>query len=244
MNFILARQDRFTVYDLAYLARLRRWRESVAPHDFKHLDAVRRTTGGPVGDVGRLAEESRTDRGGRDRAEGLHALGAVIVEAMNGAAWNAQRLPWPNLDPFALHEKAPKTVKNVLTVLNTLMKQAVEWNVIDRQPCTIRLLPIHKGSGGFDDFEEFERLVTAAKSSAAKSYLIVLLGGEAGLRCGEIMALEWTDIDLAKRQLCVQRSDGDLGTTQRYMHLSSAALDAAIRLLDTGPSGRSFGDIG
>jgi integrase len=26
----------------------------------------------------------------------------------------------------------------------------------------------------------------------------------------------------------------DLGTTQRYMHLSSAALDAAIRLLETG----------
>jgi site-specific recombinase XerD len=27
----------------------------------------------------------------------------------------------------------------------------------------------------------------------------------------------------------------DLGTTQRYMHLSPAALDAAIRLLETGP---------
>jgi site-specific recombinase XerD len=26
----------------------------------------------------------------------------------------------------------------------------------------------------------------------------------------------------------------DLGTTQRYMHLSRAALDAAIRLLETG----------
>jgi len=35
----------------------------------------------------------------------------------------------------------------------------------------------------------------------------VLLGGEAGLRCGEMMALAWTDVDLAKRQLCVQRSD-------------------------------------
>ena len=41
----------------------------------------------------------------------------------------------------------------------------------------------------------------------AQTYLIVLLGGEAGLRCGEIMALEWTDIDLHKRQLCVARSE-------------------------------------
>jgi integrase len=35
----------------------------------------------------------------------------------------------------------------------------------------------------------------------------VLLGGEAGLRCGEMMALEWSDVDLTKRQLRVQRSD-------------------------------------
>jgi integrase len=35
--------------------------------------------------------------------------------------------------------------------------------------------------------------------SEALAFLVVLLGGEAGLRCGEIMALEWTDIDFAKR---------------------------------------------
>jgi integrase len=30
--------------------------------------------------------------------------------------------------------------------------------------------------------------------------------GEAGLRCGEIMTLEWNDVDLGKRQVCIQRS--------------------------------------
>ena len=35
----------------------------------------------------------------------------------------------------------------------------------------------------------------------------MLLGGEAGLRCGEMIALEWVDVDLAKRQLCVRHSD-------------------------------------
>ena len=34
-----------------------------------------------------------------------------------------------------------------------------------------------------------------------------LLGGEAGLRCGEMMALEWTDVNFTKQQLCIQRSD-------------------------------------
>jgi len=32
----------------------------------------------------------------------------------------------------------------------------------------------------------------------ALALLVVLLGGEAGLRCGEIMALEWTDITMPK----------------------------------------------
>jgi hypothetical protein len=35
----------------------------------------------------------------------------------------------------------------------------------------------------------------------------------------------------------------DLRTTQRYMHLTPAALDAAIRLLDSSPGQRIFGDI-
>jgi hypothetical protein len=43
--------------------------------------------------------------------------------------------------------------------------------------------------------------------SYSPTHLAVLLGGEAGLRCGEIMALEWTDIDLTKRQLCAARSE-------------------------------------
>ena len=238
-----------------------------------------------------------------------------------------------------LHDRAPKTVNNVLAVLNVLLKKAVEWDVIDRIPCVIRLLPIPKPSAGFYDFDEYERLIQAAKSLDRTTQAIVLLGGDAGLRCGEMMALEWRDVDLQKRQLCVQRSDWkghvtvpkggrlryvpltvrltgalrehrhlrsdrvlcqadgspmsadivkhhveraarraqiaqngvhrlrhtfcshlamrgaparaiqelaghqDLMTTQRYMHLSPAALDSAIRLLDASGMPPGFGDM-
>jgi integrase len=202
----------------------------------------------------------------------------------------------------------------------------------------IRLLPIPKPSAGFYDFDEYERLIQAAKSLDRTTQVIVLLGGDAGLRCGEMMALEWRDVDLQKRQLCVQRSDWkghvtvpkggrlryvpltvrltgalrehrhlrsdrvlcqadgspmsadivkhhverarraqiaqngvhrlrhtfcshlamrgaparaiqelaghqDLMTTQRYMHLSPAALDSAIRLLDASGMPPGFGDM-
>ena len=106
-----------------------------------------------------------------------------------------------------LRDRAPKTVNNVLTVLSVLLRKAVEWDVIDRMPCIIRLVRVSKPSMGFYDFGEYETLIEAARTSGPVPHLIGLLGGEAGLRCGEMIALEWGDVDLAKRQLCIQRSE-------------------------------------
>src|SRR5687768_4333484 len=76
-----------------------------------------------------------------------------------------------------LSTKAAKTVNNILTVLNVLLKKAVEWNVIDRMPCTIRLLRVSKSSTFFYDFEEFERLIVAARATDSRAYLLVLMAG-------------------------------------------------------------------
>jgi hypothetical protein len=59
--------------------------------------------------------------------------------------------------------KSPKTVNNVLTVLNVLLQTAVEWDVLERMPCTIRHLPIPKSTAQFHDFDAYERLVQAAE---------------------------------------------------------------------------------
>ena len=50
---------------------------------------------------------------------------------------------------LALSSRAPKTVNNVLTVLSTLLKRAVEWGELDRLPCVIKLLPNPKLAMGF-----------------------------------------------------------------------------------------------
>jgi integrase len=134
----------------------------------------------------------------------------------------------------AMAAKAIKTVNNTLAVLSVLLKKAVEWDVIDRMPCTVRLLKATHSSPGFHDFDEYERLVEAAKAIDCETHLIVLLGGDAGLRCGEMIALEWRDIDLAKRQVCVERSDWNgqvtvpKGGRLRYVPLTTR-LAAALR---------------
>ncbi len=282
-------------------------------------------------------------RANRQKPSGIAAK-ALILRVHLGPALGHKKLDTiTNEDvqhlKFRLRGKAPKTVNNILTVLNVLLKKAVEWTEIERMPCSIRLVPVPKGATSFYDFDHYERLVEGAQATDGRAYLLVLLSGEAGLRSGEMVALEWGDVDLPKRQLCVQRSawkgqvtapkggrlryvpmtlrlaaalkahrhlrgprvlcqddrqplteklvqtwllraarragltnngphmlrhtfcshlamrgaparaiqelagHKDLSTSQRYMHLTPAALESAIRLLDQ-PSGlRNFGDM-
>jgi integrase len=127
------------------------------------------------------------------------ALGAKRLDAITNE--QVQRLK------LTLADRAPKTVNNVLTLLSTLLKKAVEWGELERLPCTIKLLPNPRKTMGFHDFDQYERLLTIARKRGAETYLMIVLGGDAGLRLGEIVALEWRDVDLQARRVTVQRSD-------------------------------------
>jgi integrase len=59
----------------------------------------------------------------------------------------------------------------------------------------------------FYDVEEFEKLLGGAKRLGREYIAFILLGGEAGLRLGEILALEWGDIDFKNRVVTVSKSD-------------------------------------
>jgi len=133
-----------------------------------------------------------------------------------------------------LTTKAPKTVNNILTVLNTMLKAAVEWNVIEQLPCTIRLVTVPKPSAVFHDFDTYARLLAAARKTDPDTHLSILLGGDGGLRLGEMIALKWADVDVAKRQMCVQRSNwnGHVTTPKngRLRHIPlTVRLAAALR---------------
>ena len=52
-----------------------------------------------------------------------------------------------------------------------------------------------------------EHITGVVRRETANTCLIVLLGGKAGLRCGEMMALVWSDVDLGKRQLRICQSE-------------------------------------
>ena len=91
---------------------------------------------------------------------------------------------------LALSERAPKTVNNVLTVLSTLLKKAVEWGELERLPCAVKLLPNPKKTMGFHDFDQYERLLAVARKRGTNAYLMVLTGRDAGLRLGRSSRLD------------------------------------------------------
>lgn len=99
-----------------------------------------------------------------------------------------------------------KTVNNIANVLSKLLNVAVEWNVISIRPCTIKLLKVDAPTPTFYEFDDYARLLEAALKIDPRIHLMALLGGDAGLRRGEIIALRWQDVDLRRRQLKIEKS--------------------------------------
>lgn len=100
-----------------------------------------------------------------------------------------------------------KTVNNTLACLRVMLRKAAEWDVITDVPCKIKLLKVQKEEMQFYDFDDYERLVEAAGHVDTRLQLAILLGGDAGLRMGEIAALEWGRIVWARNTIVVAASD-------------------------------------
>lgn len=93
-----------------------------------------------------------------------------------------------------LAHRSAKTTNNVLTTLSVVLRKAVEWGVLPSMPCTIKLLKVSPGTRPFFDFDDYAQLVEAAGKIDTSHLVLVLLGGDAGLRRGEVMALPWVSV--------------------------------------------------
>jgi integrase len=121
-----------------------------------------------------------------------------------------------------LAKSSARTANNVLTALSACLKfagpeglrRSEGLGLIEHVP-RIRLLPLDSDDvPQWYEVHEFKRLVAASARLDARVHAMVLLAGSAGLRKSEIAALKWSDLDLKRRIIHVQRSiwEGKGGT--------------------------------
>jgi integrase len=133
-------------------------------------------------------------------------LGAKRLDDINAADIAALKGDLANL--------SARSANNVLTALSACLKfagpeglrQSEGLGIIDRVP-RIRLLPLDSDDEPeWYEVNDFKRIVEAAEKIDPRTHALVLLAGSAGLRKSEISALKWSDLDLKRRILHVQRS--------------------------------------
>jgi integrase len=107
----------------------------------------------------------------------------------------------------ALADYAPKYVNNILAVLSKLLRVAKRLKIISAAPVeNFDLLKTGKSAlPNFFTFAEYDALVAAAERLDRRILVAVLLGGDAGLRAGEVIALDQTDVSRANRICTVER---------------------------------------
>lgn len=101
--------------------------------------------------------------------------------------------------------KKPKTINNALVVLSKMLKTAVRWDELD-ETARVDLLKVERKAKPFYSFDRYDQLVDGARKAGKRCLAVVLLAGDAGMRRGEILALEWGDVDFERRTIVVQRS--------------------------------------
>lgn len=143
-----------------------------------------------------------------------------------------------------------RTVKSIKIVLHAALQKAVDEELISRNPTDKLNMPKDRVKGMTTlTKEESNRLLEEAfKSGCFEFYYLELT---TGMRLGEILALEWTDLDVKNRTLSinkqVQRINGILQSETpktkqsiRTIAISSDCVEALARLKMRQPRGTAL----
>ena len=131
-----------------------------------------------------------------------------------------------------LRSLSAKTVTNHLSVLRKMLNVAHEWEILSSVP-KFRWMKLPPSTFRFLDFDQAERLIEAAAKEPDQTWwTMIMLALNTGMRQGELLAVQWDDIDLVSGTLVVRRSvtRGVLGTPKsgrdRQIPLNARVLGA------------------
>lgn len=127
------------------------------------------------------------------------------------------------------------TVRHYYNVLNIALNQAVKWQVIQSNPCMAVEAPkVSKAQLGILKADEVEKLLNYTKESEFKvMYIPLLLAVTCGMRRGEVLGLQWNDIDFDSGILRVKHNYTKVGKENKMVTPKTDLSIRTIALLPT-----------
>lgn len=160
-------------------------------------------------------------------------IGHMLVQQLNTLAVQA----WINglkTSPASGKEMSASTIKHAYHVLKGSLDKAVLAGVIPRSPCTGIMLPKgQKKPPVVYDEAQIKQLIEAAKGTEME--LIIDIELCLGLRRGELLGLQWDNIDFEKNQIHVVRNrvvvDGKSMVKDPKTESSRRTVDVPVQLI-------------
>jgi integrase len=97
---------------------------------------------------------------------------------------------------------APKSVANIVQTVRKMLTTAKRWGEIDIVP-EISKVKVAKPAFDFFDFADADRLLAAIKDPDDRALITTAM--RSGARAGELLGLQWSNIDLVKREIRIDR---------------------------------------
>ena len=124
---------------------------------------------------------------------------------------------------------SPNTVNKIMILLKKIFDTGVRKSLIDKNPVNnLRKLPISKPTISFwsvEEFKEFRKLITNDEISYDLFFTIAFF---TGMRMGEILALNWYDVNLITSTIHVTKTANFINNVN---HINSTKTRAGTRLI-------------
>jgi integrase len=106
---------------------------------------------------------------------------------------------------FDEEDLEPGTIQTAYTILNVAMSDAVEWQMLAANPCKAVSLPrVESRDYTVLNREQAQALIAFLDGHALEALVTVALA--TGMRRGELLCLKWSDVDLERGHMYIQRS--------------------------------------
>lgn len=100
-----------------------------------------------------------------------------------------------------------KTIQHVHRLVRAIFEKAVQWQILSINPASkIQPPKVDKKEISFYDEKQITDLLEAIENAPIRYKTIVLTAIHTGMRRGEILALEWSDVDFKSKLIVVNKS--------------------------------------